>query len=545
MGSGRNKVKSGCRTCKIRKVKCDEGRPACTRCINGRRICEGYGIWGGGSTEADTTDQVKMIKVTPSEPPKIKMNREDTEWMDWFRSITTVRLQGPFKNAFWQSLVLRASLHEPSVFHASLAISALHKQIVMGVQLPGPGGEPDQVEQFTLRQYNKAIHQLLQPQFGPRNKPAIRTALVACMIFVCLEYLRGRFKTGHHHLLCGMKLLPVLMQFAGSNREPVDDDLIFIFTSVNLAAVQLGHGVPTPTAEFKPTPLPLPLLFKDLGHAREVLDRLTNDILYLEANRGDGAEIERERIKRELAAWLAVYSASKPTIQAALGPSRITSLAYQALTMRYPMIKIMAETCLREPGDEMVFDNYTADFIHLITQATQFLMAIQGLHMYRKEPIFKLIETELVHFSANLGWTPQMYYAALHCRLRSIRWRAFQLLRAFRSREGIWDAQVVASAAEEVMRMEEGVDSLQEFVAKNDLLFKFVGSDEREEDSRLETGDDLLPLPPASSRVSDVRIALPEEIVVPYQHTFTCRLKTDGGGTEEITREYWLVAWPI
>ncbi|KAM7186325.1 hypothetical protein V8F33_011899 [Rhypophila sp. PSN 637] len=420
MGSGRKKVKSGCRLAsKIRKVKCDEGRPACARCINGRRICEGYGIWGGGSTETDTTDHAKMIKVTPSEPPKIKMNREDTEWMDWFRSITTVRLQGPFKNAFWQSLVLRASLHEPSVFHASLAISALHKQIVMDVQLPGPGGEPDQVEQFTLRRYNKAIHQLLQPQFGPTNKPAIRTALVACMIFVCLEYLRGRFKTGHHHPLCGMKLLPVLIQFAGSNREPVDDDLIFIFTSVNLAAVQLGHGVSTPTAEFKTLPLPLPLLFKDLGHAREVLDRLTNDILYLEANRGDGAEIERERIKRELAAWLAVYSASKPTIQAAL---------------------------------------------------------------------------ELVHFSANLGWTPQMYYAALHCRLRSVRWRAFQLLRAFRSREGIWDAQVVSSAAEEVMRMEEGVDSLQEFVAKNDLLFKFVASDQREEDPGLETGDDLLPL---------------------------------------------------
>ncbi|KAE8550509.1 hypothetical protein EYB25_006736 [Talaromyces marneffei] len=48
---GTKHVKSGCRTCKVRRVKCDETRPACGRCTSTGRTCDGYGIW---STSAGT-----------------------------------------------------------------------------------------------------------------------------------------------------------------------------------------------------------------------------------------------------------------------------------------------------------------------------------------------------------------------------------------------------------------------------------------------------------------------------------------------------------
>jgi hypothetical protein len=31
--AGKPKVRTGCITCKIRRVKCDENRPSCNRCI--------------------------------------------------------------------------------------------------------------------------------------------------------------------------------------------------------------------------------------------------------------------------------------------------------------------------------------------------------------------------------------------------------------------------------------------------------------------------------------------------------------------------------
>lgn len=37
-----NKVRTGCRTCKIRRKKCDETKPACHRCTSTGRKCDGY-----------------------------------------------------------------------------------------------------------------------------------------------------------------------------------------------------------------------------------------------------------------------------------------------------------------------------------------------------------------------------------------------------------------------------------------------------------------------------------------------------------------------
>src|SRR5271156_3905141 len=36
------KVRTGCVTCKIRRIKCDEVKPACLRCTSSGRKCDGY-----------------------------------------------------------------------------------------------------------------------------------------------------------------------------------------------------------------------------------------------------------------------------------------------------------------------------------------------------------------------------------------------------------------------------------------------------------------------------------------------------------------------
>ncbi|QYS93483.1 Zn(2)-C6 fungal-type domain-containing protein [Trichoderma simmonsii] len=40
--STRKRTKTGCLTCRRRRIKCDEGRPICHNCIKSRRDCEGY-----------------------------------------------------------------------------------------------------------------------------------------------------------------------------------------------------------------------------------------------------------------------------------------------------------------------------------------------------------------------------------------------------------------------------------------------------------------------------------------------------------------------
>ncbi|KAK6495843.1 hypothetical protein TWF481_002888 [Arthrobotrys musiformis] len=36
------RTRTGCWTCRFRKKKCDEARPACERCSHLRLICDGY-----------------------------------------------------------------------------------------------------------------------------------------------------------------------------------------------------------------------------------------------------------------------------------------------------------------------------------------------------------------------------------------------------------------------------------------------------------------------------------------------------------------------
>ncbi|ORY61258.1 uncharacterized protein BCR38DRAFT_310326, partial [Pseudomassariella vexata] len=173
------KVKSGCRTCKTRKVKCDEGRPACARCLSSGRVCQGYGIWGGGNTSLDLVRSGPIKHVLSTITPESK---DELCCLEWFRGRTAVKLQGPFGSSFWGSLVIRASLEEPSIFCAMQALRSVHKRVTVGVAGLGSEGDPDRLEQFTLRQYSKAINHLLQPQFVSGDKASLRVALISCML---------------------------------------------------------------------------------------------------------------------------------------------------------------------------------------------------------------------------------------------------------------------------------------------------------------------------------------------------------------------------
>jgi len=46
-----------------------------------------------------------------------------------------------------------------------------------------------------LRQYSKAISHLVQPGASPKDRHLSAVALLTCVVFICLELLRGRYRT--------------------------------------------------------------------------------------------------------------------------------------------------------------------------------------------------------------------------------------------------------------------------------------------------------------------------------------------------------------
>ena len=62
--AGRERSKGGCWTCKLRKKKCDEGRPTCATCLSLDITCHGYGskpAWmDGGAAEKERIETLRQ-----------------------------------------------------------------------------------------------------------------------------------------------------------------------------------------------------------------------------------------------------------------------------------------------------------------------------------------------------------------------------------------------------------------------------------------------------------------------------------------------------
>ena len=70
------KVKTGCKTCKRRKIKCDESRPSCQRCVKAKLVCDGYDAVQQGWIIENPTGKVRS--APKPEKQQHSLERVDT-----------------------------------------------------------------------------------------------------------------------------------------------------------------------------------------------------------------------------------------------------------------------------------------------------------------------------------------------------------------------------------------------------------------------------------------------------------------------------------
>ncbi|KAK8128846.1 hypothetical protein PG984_009954 [Apiospora sp. TS-2023a] len=491
--SRRSKVKSGCRTCKIRKVKCDEGRPACQRCISTGRACDGYGIWGGGGNNFGfrSAGPRPCEALLPQRGPSpigggCKFSAAEQNCFEWFSCKAATKLQGIFCITFWSQLLPQACINEPAIMHAALALSSTHQKNTIGVV--DPSSSPyqqdnrhvlDTSDEFTLVQYSKAIQQLRPHLIAGKSSSvaSIRVALIACLVFANLEFLNGRYNIGIAHLHSGLKLLGEFQGYVLEADEPVlvlkpprdfvdewiADTLTKLLVQVNLHGAQ---AMPYPRLVMRITSAPLPsFTFHSVTEARQHLDQLVNDILYLtEANRrcstnisinsnGEGKLAKRQsQILNGLRTWHNTYKASRSIMKSTLSP--FTHYGYLLLLSMYYMAQIMASVCLVDDEKrEAVYDAHTANFLAIVRHSSELRRLIRYEVHYN--PLVSYT-SKISQSTADMGWIPPLYYTALKCRVRRVRLHALRFLGFKPHKEGIWDSELTAIVAREVIRLEEG-----------------------------------------------------------------------------------------
>jgi len=465
--------------------------------------------------------------------PILVLDSDETLYFEWFKCRTAPKLPGSFRSSFWLTLLFQACVSEPAVLHGVLALSTVHKSAIVDEERQSEAkGEQ---EQLTLAHYSKAIKHL-QPHFSIKSSASLRVALVACLVFVTLELLRGHLQAAQIHLGNGLKILrdnPVV-----AYGEHADDSIVEAFLRFKIQLNLLGY-----TDEQQYPDLAIPQWqpptssFGSLKDAWKELGRLQNEPFRLSRQRrsltlrgvwssqGLQALLARqEDLRRGLAEWLPKYEALRKV--ASRGWSSDVEKAFHIPYVYHAMTAIMAETCLA-PGGESTFDDHTAKFVTLIRYLADVWKATRGMQITRQGIPAVTHPVEISRSIVDLGWIPALYYVATKCRVHRIRIQALRLLRCTSHREGIWDSITAACVAAKVVQIEENGFYDVEDLADDFPLTSYPSAQ-----------DLSLPMIPESRRVSNIEFVLSGDPVKTIK--MSCQRKDERGACKFLELEYSL-----
>lgn len=327
-------------------------------------------------------------------------------------------------------------------------------------------------ERVALVQYNKAIASL-GVHFKSGDRDATRVALITCMLFICIELLRERFKTANTHLSNGLKLLAEIRreetgEKKGGNEllintelESVDDYLVEAFTRLNIHSSLFGQDS---ILHYTIAPHPrhaqhaVPPAFTTFRIARLYLDAFINAIYNLSHQTSLLPSTSplpkhfthtQSTLRSSIATWLEVFQISLPTLTAR--QPLIAPLVTPLLRTYHIMSTIILAASLH-PGDELIYDAHTAAFESMIRLITSVWEAILSSHA----PLGDGELPDPPGFTADMGFIPPLFFVVLKCRVGSVRTEALELLGGAPHREGLWDGVMAGGVGGRVMEIEGG-----------------------------------------------------------------------------------------
>lgn len=460
-------------------MKCDQGRPSCYKCTSTGRTCDGYGIWGGGGNPRGAVGELaaaKCVQLPCQQPQTIRPRLSPSSFPNlqqtsaaralcYFQRYTTVKFSGLFESQFWSKLVLQACFSEPAAFHAATALGATHQN------------------DFTLsmQEQNKSMMHLRR-KMRNKDKNSLDIALITCLLYVCLELMKGDLKAGQVHLHNGRAILQeaqrqdrsvdgVNILVLNLRHNSTNDYIAESFARMTLQSALFDrqltclYGIDLASGLKSLAKYDIPQAFSTLAEARCYLDCLTNSIYALEeeasnhhnrdANLPTGSWLALSRRQIQLQSltqqWLASFQRSDlkmPTPQ-----NFRLKLGAPLLLLYHEMLTIMIATCGRG-FDETVFDLHHSEFTSMVERAEK----ICRLRLEVLKQFFPAgHHIPKVRFSADMGVIPPLYFVALKCRDLKLRNRAIAQLRDVPHREGVWDGVLASKIAQRVADLEYGV----------------------------------------------------------------------------------------
>ncbi|CAK7205456.1 hypothetical protein SEUCBS139899_008231 [Sporothrix eucalyptigena] len=432
-----SKVRTGCSTCKARRVKCDEAKPVCRRCAVGGRACT-YTI----KTTSPSRNVITVYVPPAPEPTRQPALFVSDAALDFFHHRIAASLNDRQGSGVWGHLVLQLAHAEPSIRHTVAAVSVVHQDVERSLRDPAGYVTASQDAQKKWALAAKSLSARIRDQPDAHLVP-----LVCCLLFTFIEFLRGHSDMAMMHIENGLQILAGhSSEMSESDRHAIEQTIRPVFMRLNVLCSLMNRE--TPPAYFSTA---------DNGHDARPHDDLADAEFRLvglldtcirfigEANKKAAAFqididdiVEQVRLQIRLDAWRKQLDQLVEKSKKRGTPVHETTL--HRLLVHYKVVYIWLRVCTT--AGEQATDAYVADFDELIQHAEHVVKSADG-----QPPLASLD----IHI---LG---PLFYTTMKCRHPATRRRALAILPLAPRREGIWNAHFAHATAKRVIEFEESL----------------------------------------------------------------------------------------
>ncbi|KAK5675080.1 hypothetical protein LTS10_012154 [Elasticomyces elasticus] len=433
------KTRTGCITCKIRRIKCDEVKPSCKRCTSTGRKCDGYILPEACSERVLPSPSLALCTDTTS-------NALERRTFDFFRSRTAPSVSGYFNDPVWDRLVLQFCQSEPTVRYAVNAVGALHEERYLRHSARNIGLQVSHVRtSFPTVQYSMALRGL-QGLLGAENI-SLDLVMICILLMAHFEALRESFVPALVHVENAIRLLH---SSASIDARKIDPHLVRALMRLDIqGSIYLQARIPGLPFALDST---LPATLHDLTQARDLLNTWVSRLFHFMRVSADEYKFKES----EMPAPLEVIAKSHDFVQTFADidqllwdfmhkPSlKLTTREQHGLAVlrsRAKCQRITAACCIY--AEATMYDAYLADFEEILSICTYIMGSDDA-------------DRRLFSVSLDEGLLHPLYFVALHCRDNRVRRGALTYLRRLPTNPGIWHVEAMTRTAQMCVDFEEG-----------------------------------------------------------------------------------------
>jgi hypothetical protein len=158
--------RTGCLTCRRRRIKCDEKKPICNRCQRANFECEGYEILHTAMTVQRDSTPALAPAVSWRDP---NWRQEQLPFFHHFVTASAGRLFRPDHSVFWRDEIAQISFGNDAVHEIIVAIGALHRAALLSSDSTANIQEITRCKVLGLSTYGKALRLLFSTGLSDAN----------------------------------------------------------------------------------------------------------------------------------------------------------------------------------------------------------------------------------------------------------------------------------------------------------------------------------------------------------------------------------------